>query len=94
MGMRKKFRVPDPDIEPQRTLEDILGPVKLPARKREKVIPPTPVKSLPMAAVLAGAPPTATVQKASSLPKPSPVVEDEEEYSDEDLMHLILMLIP
>lgn len=88
---RKKFVVPDLSIEPTRTLDDILGTAEGPAPVTV-VEPLEPVKPNPLAEALAASPPD--VQQALTLPKPSPVVVKGEEYSDEDLMYLLLMVTP
>lgn len=88
---RKKFVVPDLSVEPVKTLNDILGIEEEPASEPVPSRPRKSVKAAPLTEAVAASPPV--IAQNLSLPKPSPVV-DEEEYSDEDLMYLLLMVTP
>lgn len=86
---RKKFVIPDLENEPVKTLDDMLGIPREGTKPVVRELPPTPVKALPIgSAVAAGLP---NLQYTSSLPLSSPDV-DEEEYSDEDLIHLLMLV--
>lgn len=92
---RKKFVTPDLTVEPVKTLDNIFGEVEepepVPSTPVEE-LPPTPTESTPLAKAVAASPPV--VQHTPTLPKTSPVVVEEEEYSDEDLVQLLHMVIP
>lgn len=89
---RRKFVIPDLDMEPVKTLNDMLGIREEPEPKPVRESPTVPVSSFTLAQAVAASPPAR--QQTSTLPKPSPVVVEGEEYSDEDLMQLLLMVIP
>lgn len=94
---RKKFKIPDLEIEPQRTLEQILEIETEPEIEPVEEVPPVPMKSISLGQAVAANPPVMKTavpsRRTSTLPKSSPVVE-EEEYSDEDLKQLVLMVMP
>lgn len=88
---RKMFRIPDLAVEPEKTLDDMLGVRKEPAPTVVRV--EEPIRSARprlLTEAVAASPPAI----ALTLPKPSPVVVEEEEYSDEDLIQLLLMVSP
>lgn len=90
-NQRKMFRIPDLTVEPEKTLEDMLGirkepvPIVVPVEE-----PIRRVRTMTLAEAVAASPPAIT----PTLPKPSPVVVEEEEYSDDDLIQLLLMVSP
>lgn len=88
---RRKFIIPDLEDEPVKTLEDMLGIKREPDRNENTHdLPSVPVTALPIGQAVAASPPT--LQYTSTLPLSSPVVVEEEEYSDEDLIHLLMMV--
>jgi hypothetical protein len=85
------FRIPDLTVEPEKTLEDMLGIRKEPVPTVVPVEEPIrPVRLKPLAEAVAASPPVITL----TLPKQSPVVVEEEEYSDDDLIQLLMMVSP
>ena len=85
---RRIFLVPEDDVEP-RTLEKMLG-----IREEEpepEELPPVPVVELTLAEAVAASP--SALQDPSTLPLSSPVAVEIEEYSDEDLIQLLLLVI-
>lgn len=88
---RRKFVIPDLENEPVKTLEDMLGIKREPdTSENTHDLPPVPVTALPIGQAVAASPPI--LQYTPTLPLSSPVVVEEEEYSDEDLIHLLLMV--
>lgn len=87
---RRKFVIPDLENEPVKTLNDMLGIKDEPEDSQNTHdLPPVPVTALPIGQAVAASPPT--LQYTPTLPLSSPVVV-EEEYSDEDLIHLLMMV--